>query len=146
MRALTLPWSSAFSLVCGVALIDKPTTRIGIKLLSIEIKYCYIKAPLWWLSQSPHLPLGSSSRSCEVSHQPFNHSRPRPRPPHTKRPPHASTREEAPPLRRSSRPLGPLHTWAKSRDHEIVRAQKRVFKGRPKTSPKSCSVVTDSQV
>ena len=30
-------------------------------------------------------------------------------------------------------PLGPLHTWAKNRDHEIVRAQKKVFKGRPKT-------------
>jgi hypothetical protein len=43
-------------------------------------------------------------------------------------------------------PLGPLHTRAKSRDHEIVRAQKKVFKGRPNTPPKSCSVVTDPQV
>ena len=35
---------------------------------------------------------------------------------------------------------GPLHTWAKSRDHEILRAQMKVrpkFKGRPNTSPKS---------
>ena len=24
--------------------------------------------------------------------------------------------------------LGPLHTWAKNRDHEIVRAQKKVLK------------------
>ena len=44
------------------------------------------------------------------------------------------------------RRLGPLHTWANSRDHEIVRAQKKVSKRRPKTSPKSCSVVTDPQV
>jgi len=42
--------------------------------------------------------------------------------------------------------LGPLHTRAKSRDHEIVRAQKKVSKGRPNTPPKSCSVVTDPQV
>jgi hypothetical protein len=42
--------------------------------------------------------------------------------------------------------LGPLHTRAKSCDHEIVRAQKRVSKGRPNTPPKSCSVVTDPQV
>ena len=42
--------------------------------------------------------------------------------------------------------LGPLHTRAKSRDHEIVRAQKKVSKGRPKTPPKSSSVVTDPQV
>ena len=35
---------------------------------------------------------------------------------------------------------------AKSRDHEIVRAQKKVSEGRPKTPPKSCSVVTDTQV
>ena len=41
---------------------------------------------------------------------------------------------------------GPLHTQAKSRDHEIVRAQKKVFKGRPKTPPKSCGVVTNPQV
>jgi hypothetical protein len=33
-----------------------------------------------------------------------------------------------------------------SRNHEIVRAQKKVFKGRPNTPPKSCSVVTDNQV
>ena len=31
--------------------------------------------------------------------------------------------------------LGPLHTRAKSHDHEIVRAQKGVSKGRPKTPP-----------
>ena len=42
--------------------------------------------------------------------------------------------------------LGPLHTRAKSRDHKIVRAQKKVPKGRPTTPPKSCSVVTDLQV
>ena len=42
---------------------------------------------------------------------------------------------------------GPLHTRAKSRDHEIVRAPKQVSKGRrPKTPSKSCSVVTDPQV
>jgi hypothetical protein len=41
---------------------------------------------------------------------------------------------------------GPLHTWAKSRDHEIVRAQKKGSKGRPNTPPKSCDVVTDPQV
>ena len=41
---------------------------------------------------------------------------------------------------------GPLHTRAKSRDREIVRAQRKVSKGRPKTSPKSCSVVTVLQV
>ena len=39
--------------------------------------------------------------------------------------------------------LGPLHTRAKSRDHEIVRAQKKVSKGhRPKRPPQPCSVVT----
>jgi hypothetical protein len=42
--------------------------------------------------------------------------------------------------------LGPLHTRAKSRDHKIVRAQNKVSKGRPKTPPQSCSVVTDPQV
>jgi hypothetical protein len=42
--------------------------------------------------------------------------------------------------------LGPLHTWAKSRDHEVVRAQKKVSNGRPNTPPKSCSVVMDPQV
>ena len=41
---------------------------------------------------------------------------------------------------------GPLRTQAKSRDHEIVRAQKEVSKGRPNTPPRSCSVVTDPQV
>jgi hypothetical protein len=38
------------------------------------------------------------------------------------------------------RPLGPLHTRAKSLDHEIVRAQKKVPKGHPNPPPKSCSV------
>ena len=42
--------------------------------------------------------------------------------------------------------LGPLHTQAKNCDHEIVRAQKKVPKGRPNTPPKLCSVVTDPQV
>jgi hypothetical protein len=42
--------------------------------------------------------------------------------------------------------LGPLHTRAKCRDHEIVRAQKKVSEGRPNTPPKSCSVVTNPQV
>ena len=46
----------------------------------------------------------------------------------------------------SSEKLGPLHSWAKSRDHEIVRAQKKVFKGRPNPPPNPCSVVTDAQV
>ena len=32
--------------------------------------------------------------------------------------------------------LGPLHTRAKSRDHELVRAQKKVFIGRPQDTPK----------
>jgi hypothetical protein len=32
---------------------------------------------------------------------------------------------------------GPLHTRAKSRDHEIVIAQKTVSKGHPMTLPKS---------
>jgi hypothetical protein len=45
-----------------------------------------------------------------------------------------------------AKPQGPLHTRAKSRDRDIVRAQKKVSKGRPKTRPKLCSVVTDSQV
>jgi hypothetical protein len=43
-------------------------------------------------------------------------------------------------------PSGPLHTRAKGRDHEIVRAQKEVLKSRPKTPPKSCSVVMHPQV
>ena len=42
--------------------------------------------------------------------------------------------------------LGPLHTQAKSRDHEIVRVQKKVSKGHPKTPPQSCTVVMDPQV
>ena len=42
--------------------------------------------------------------------------------------------------------LGPLHKQAKSHGHEIVRAQKKVSKGRPNTPPKSCSVVTDPHV
>ena len=41
---------------------------------------------------------------------------------------------------------GPLHTQAKSRDHEIVKAQKKVSKGRSTHPPKSCSVVMDPQV
>ena len=44
------------------------------------------------------------------------------------------------------RELGPLHTRAKSRDHEIVRAQQEVSTGRPNTPPRSCSVVTGPQV
>jgi hypothetical protein len=39
-----------------------------------------------------------------------------------------------------------LHTRAKSRDHDIVRAQKKVSEGHPKTPPKSCNMVTDLQV
>jgi hypothetical protein len=39
--------------------------------------------------------------------------------------------------------LGSLHTQAKSRDHEIVRTQKKVSQGHPKTPPISCSVVMD---
>jgi hypothetical protein len=35
----------------------------------------------------------------------------------------------------------PLHTRAKSRDHEIVKAQKKVSKGGPNTPRKSCSFV-----
>ena len=38
------------------------------------------------------------------------------------------------------------HTRAKSRDQEIVRAQKKVSQARPNKPPKSCSVVTDPQV
>jgi hypothetical protein len=41
--------------------------------------------------------------------------------------------------------LGPLHTRAKSRDHEIVTAQIKVSKGRPNTPPTSCRVVTCPQ-
>ena len=39
-----------------------------------------------------------------------------------------------------------LRTRANSRDHEIVRDQKKVTKGRHNTPPKSRSVVTDPQV
>ena len=42
--------------------------------------------------------------------------------------------------------FGPLHTRAKSRDHEIVRAKNKVSKGRPKTPPKSCNVAMDPQM
>ena len=42
--------------------------------------------------------------------------------------------------------MGSSHTQAKSRFHEIVRAQKKVSKVRPNTPTKSCSVVMDSQV
>jgi hypothetical protein len=42
--------------------------------------------------------------------------------------------------------LRALHTQAKNRDHDIVRAQKKVSKRRPKTPPKSWSVVRDPQV
>lgn len=42
--------------------------------------------------------------------------------------------------------LGQLHIRAKSRDHGIVRAQKKVSKGCPRTPPKSCSAVMDPQV
>jgi hypothetical protein len=41
--------------------------------------------------------------------------------------------------------LGPLRTWAKRCEHEIVRAHKKVSKGHPKTPPKSCSVVAYPQ-
>ena len=36
-----------------------------------------------------------------------------------------------------------IHTRAKSRDYEILRAQKKVSKGHPKSPPESRSVVTD---
>ena len=42
--------------------------------------------------------------------------------------------------------LGSLHMRAKSRDHDIVRAQNKVSKGCPNTPPKPFSVVTDPQV
>jgi hypothetical protein len=42
--------------------------------------------------------------------------------------------------------LWSLHTQAKSRDHEIVRAQMKVSRGHPNTPPILCSVVTDPQV
>ena len=37
---------------------------------------------------------------------------------------------------RTDRYLGPLHTRAKSRDHEIVRTQMKLSKGRPETTSK----------
>jgi hypothetical protein len=37
-------------------------------------------------------------------------------------------------------------TSHKIRDHEMVGAQNKVWKGRPKTPPKSCGVDTDLQV
>ena len=40
---------------------------------------------------------------------------------------------------------GHLHTRAKSRDHEIMRVQKKVSKGHPNTPPNSCSVVVGLQ-
>ena len=49
-------------------------------------------------------------------------------------------------LNRQLRDSGPLHTRAKSRDHEIVTAQKKVPKGHPNTPPKSGSVVTGPKV
>jgi hypothetical protein len=45
-----------------------------------------------------------------------------------------------------SSPLGPLHTRAKNRDHEIVRAQKKVFKAVPTHLQNHVSVVMDPQV
>jgi len=41
---------------------------------------------------------------------------------------------------------GHFYTQAKSRDHETVRAEKKVLQGRPNTPPISCSVVTDPKV
>ena len=41
--------------------------------------------------------------------------------------------------------LWPLHTRANNRNHETVRAQKKVSKGRPHTPPSLCRVVTDPQ-
>ena len=41
---------------------------------------------------------------------------------------------------------GQFYTRAKSYDHEIVRAQKKVSKGRPESSPKLYSVVTDPKL
>ena len=37
--------------------------------------------------------------------------------------------------------LGPFHTRAKSHDHEIVRAQRKMSKGHFKRPPKSCTIV-----
>ena len=48
--------------------------------------------------------------------------------------------------RESTASLGPLRARAKSRDREVVRAQKEVSKRPPNTPPKSCSEVTDPQV
>ena len=41
---------------------------------------------------------------------------------------------------------GPLRTRAMCRDHEIVRARKKLSKGRPNTPLESCHVITDPQV
>ena len=42
--------------------------------------------------------------------------------------------------------LGPLHTRAKSRDHDRnCESRKKVSEGRPKTPPNSCNVITDRQ-
>jgi len=49
-------------------------------------------------------------------------------------------------LPHSTLKLGSLHTRAKSRDHTIVRAQKKSVQRPPQQPPKSCKVVTDSQV
>jgi hypothetical protein len=38
------------------------------------------------------------------------------------------------------------HSEPRAMNPKIVRAQKKVSKGRPKTPPKSCSVVRDPQV
>ena len=46
----------------------------------------------------------------------------------------------------SSSVLESLPTPAQSCDHVIVRNQKTMSKGRPKTPLKSCSVVTDPRV
>jgi hypothetical protein len=48
--------------------------------------------------------------------------------------------------RRDNCNYAPLRTRDKSRDHVIVRAQKKVSKCRPNTPPISCSVVMDPQV
>ena len=50
------------------------------------------------------------------------------------------------PKAQNLRNWGPLHTRAKSRDHGIMRAQKKLVKRSPSTPPKSWSVATDPQV
>ena len=42
--------------------------------------------------------------------------------------------------------LGPLHTRAKSRDHETCESPQKMSKSQPKTPPKSGNVVTNPQV